>query len=59
MSKQSKFHIMRLWLGHGVYPVLFGSLGFYVMRHVFCGQRAWVGGAGEEEAGCLHILLLG
>lgn len=58
MSKQSKFHITHLWLGHGVYPVLFGSLGFSVMRHVFCGQRAWEGGAGEE-AGCSHILLLG
>lgn len=45
MSKQSKFHIMRLWLGHGVYPVLFGSLGFCHEARVLwaegMGGRGW------------------
>ena len=50
MSKQSKFHIMRLWLGHGVYPVLLGSLGFYVMRH---GREGLVRRQGAHTSFCL------
>lgn len=35
MRKQSKFHIIRLWLGHSVYLMLLGSLGFYITEDMF------------------------
>ena len=35
MKKQSKFHILRLWLGHSVYLMLLGSLRFYITEDMF------------------------